>query len=318
MQQTLKILVVRFSSIGDIVLTTPVVRMLKKQLNAELHFLTKTTYVSLLKNNPYIDSVYQIDSSVNEVLSDLKKEKYDLVVDLHNNIRTRFLKLRIGVESKKFNKLNWQKFLLTKLKYNALPKSHIVDRYLETVKHLGIKNDNKGLDFFLSDTDKVDLNRFPNNYIAFVIGGQHATKILPINKIVNICKKIDKHILLIGDSNDTERGRQISETSNNIVNTCGKYTILQSAYLIKKANYVITHDTGMMHIAAAFKKKIFSVWGNTIPDFGMTPYLSDSNSKIIEVKNLACRPCSKIGFKRCPKGHFNCMQRIDENLFLSK
>ena len=98
----------------------------------------------------------------------------------------------------------------------------------------------------------------------------------------------------------------------------GKFSIGQSAYLIKKAKYVFTNDTGMMHIAAAFKKKIYSVWGNTIPGFGMTPYLANSASKIIEVRDLFCRPCSKIGFDRCPKGHFNCMNRIDENLFLSK
>jgi len=290
--------------------------MLKKQLNAEVHFLTKMSYVSLLKNNPNIDSVYHIDTSVNEVISDLRKEKYDLVVDLHNNIRTRILKLRLGVKSKRFNKLNWEKFVLTKLKSNILPKIHIVDRYLNTVKHLGIKNDNKGLDFFLSDADKVDLNEFPNDYVAFVIGGQHATKILPISKIISICKKINKPILLIGDSNDKDRGIEIAASSINIVNTCGEYSILQSAYFIKNADYIITHDTGMMHIAAAFKKKIFSVWGNTIPEFGMSPYLSDKNSKIIEVKNLTCRPCSKIGFEKCPKGHFDCMQKIDENFIL--
>ena len=318
MQETLKILVVRFSSIGDIVLTTPVVRMLKKQLNAEVHFLTKTSYVPLLKNNPYIDSVYQIDSSVNEVLSDLKKEKYDLVIDLHNNIRTRILKLKLRVKSKKFNKLNWEKFLLTKLKSNTLPKIHIVDRYLNTVKHLGIKNDNKGLDFFLSDADKVDLTEFPNDYVSFVIGGQHATKILPIDKIVSICKKINKPIVLIGGPQDKIRGEEISNLVENVTNVCGEYSVLQSASLINESEYVITHDTGMMHIAAAFKKRIFSVWGNTIPEFGMTPYLSDSESKIIEVKNLACRPCSKIGFEKCPKGHFDCMKKIDENLFLSK
>ena len=106
MQETLKILVVRFSSIGDIVLTTPVVRMLKKQLNAQVHYLTKSSYVSLLKNNPYIDSVYQIENSISEVIADLKKEKYDYVIDLHSNLRTQILKFRLGMPAKSFNKLN--------------------------------------------------------------------------------------------------------------------------------------------------------------------------------------------------------------------
>ena len=317
MSKTLKILVVRFSSIGDIVLTTPVVRMLKTQLNTEVHFLTKAPFVSLFKNNPYVDSVFQIDKSINEVISDLKKENYDYVIDLHSNLRTQILKLKLGVTAKSFNKLNWEKFLLTNFKTNILPDVHIVDRYLDTVKFLGITNDNKGLDFFLSDADKVDLAESPKDYIAFVIGGQHATKILPTAKIISICKKLNKAVLLIGGPDDKARGDEISKASGAI-NTCGDHSLLQSAFLIKNSAYVISHDTGMMHIAAAFKKKIYSVWGNTIPEFGMYPYLSDKNSKMIEVQDLSCRPCSKIGYDKCPKGHFKCMQEIDENQFLSE
>ena len=318
MQETLKILVVRFSSIGDIVLTTPVVRMLKKQLNAQVHYITKSSYVSLLKNNPYIDSVYQIENSITEIISDLKKEKYDYVIDLHSNLRTQVLKFRLGVPAKSFNKLNMEKFMLTYFKLNNMPKIHIVDRYLETVKHLGIKNDNQGLDFFLSAIDKIDISVFPKDYIVFVIGGQHATKILPNEKIISIIKKVNKPVLLVGGSEDFKRGEQIIGNTNNTINTCGKYSILQSASLVKQAKMVITHDTGMMHIAAAFQQKIYSVWGNTVPEFGMYPYLESVQSKRIEVKNLNCRPCSKIGYDKCPKGHFKCMQEIDENLFLSE
>ena len=318
MQETLKILVVRFSSIGDIVLTTPVVRMLKKQLNAQVHFLTKSAYVSLLKNNPYIDSVYQIDASINEVIGDLKKENYDYVIDLHNNLRTQILKFRLGMPAKSFNKLNMEKFMLTNFKLDKMPKIHIVDRYLETVKHLGVKNDNQGLDFFLSANDKMDISIFPKNYIVFVIGGQHATKILPNEKIISIIKKVNKPVLLIGGPEDAHRGEEIAKACSKVVNTCGKYSILHSASLVQQATMVITHDTGMMHIAAAFNKKIYSVWGNTVPEFGMYPYLESEQSKRIEVKGLNCRPCSKIGYDKCPKGHFKCMQEIDENLFLSE
>ena len=285
MEESLKILVVRFSSIGDIVLTTPVVRMLKTQLNTEVHFLTKAPFVSLFKNNPYVDSVFQIDKSINEVISDLKKENYDYVIDLHNNLRTQILKITLGVAAKSFNKLNWEKFLLTNFKTNILPDVHIVDRYLDTVKFLGITNDNKGLDFFLSDADKVDLAESPKDYIAFVIGGEHATKMLPTEKIISIINKLNESVVLIGGLEDFERGKEIIAATENTFNSCGKYNINQSAYLVKNAKHVITHDTGMMHIAAAFKKKIYSVWGNTIPQFGMYPYMAASDSKIIEVKD---------------------------------
>ena len=315
MQEPLKILVVRFSSIGDIVLTTPVVRMLKKQLNVEVHFLTKSIYVSLLKNNPYIDAVYQIDSSIAEVIADLKKENYDYIIDLHNNLRTQILKFRLGVASRSFKKLNMEKFILTAFKRNSLPEAHIVDRYLETVTYLGVQNDNEGLDVFLSEADKVELKLFPKGYIVFVIGGKHATKVLPNKKIISIIKKVGKPVVLIGGPEDAGRGEEIIAQTENTINTCGKHSLLQSAFLIQQAHSVITHDTGMMHIAAAFKKKIYSVWGNTVPAFGMYPYKADKESKIIEVKGLNCRPCSKIGYDKCPKGHFRCMQEIDENLF---
>jgi ADP-heptose:LPS heptosyltransferase len=248
----------------------------------------------------------------------LKKENYDYVIDLHNNLRTQILKFRLGVPSRSFNKLNMEKFMLTSFKMDSLPEVHIVDRYLDAVTNLGVKNDNEGLDFFLSDADKVELNLFPKDYIAFVIGGQYATKIIPNNKIVSIIKKVEKPVLLIGGPEDAIRGEQISIQTENTINTCGKYSLLQSAFLIQEAHSVITHDTGMMHIAAAFKKKIYSVWGNTVPAFGMYPYKADENSKMIEVKGLSCRPCSKIGYSKCPKGHFKCMQEIDENLFLSE
>jgi ADP-heptose:LPS heptosyltransferase len=292
--------------------------MLKKQLNAQVHYLTKSTYITLLKNNPYIDSVYQIEDSINEVVADLKKENYNYVIDLHNNLRTQILKFRLGVPSRSFNKLNMEKFMLTTFKMDSLPEVHIVDRYLDTVTHLGVQNDNEGLDFFLKDEDKVDLSQIPDSFIAFVIGGQHATKILPTEKIISIINKLNESVVLIGGLEDFERGEEIIAATKNTFNSCGKYNINQSAYLVKNAKHVITHDTGMMHIAAAFKKKIYSVWGNTVPEFGMHPYLSDSNSKIIEVKDLSCRPCSKIGYTKCPKGDFKCMQEIDENLFLSE
>jgi len=141
---------------------------------------------------------------------------------------------------------------------------------------------------------------------------------LPNEKIISIINKVNKPVLLVGGPEDFERGEQIVASTNNTLNTCGKYSVLQSASLVQQAKMVITHDTGMMHIAAAFGQKIYSVWGNTVPEFGMYPYLENEDSKRIEVQGLSCRPCSKIGYAKCPKEHFKCMQEIDENLFLSE
>ena len=314
-----KIHIIRFSSIGDIVLTTPVIRCIKEQkAGIEIHYLTKKIFKGILENNPYITKIHTIENDVKEVITELKKENFDLVIDLHNNIRSLQIKRALGKPSSSFKKFNIQKWLLVNLKIDRMPTIHIVDRYLKTVELLEIKNDNKGLDYFIPPHDEVNVTSLPlahqNNYIGFVIGAKHFTKQLPIEKIIPICKKINKPIILLGGKEDSELANAIEKAvGNSIYNACGKYNLNQSASLIKQATKIITHDTGLMHIAAAFKKEIISVWGNTVPAFGFTPYLADAGSKIIEVKNLSCRPCSKIGYNKCPKGHFNCMMMIDEN-----
>ncbi len=318
----MKILILRFSSIGDIVLTSPVVRCLKQQLNAsEIHFLTKKSFASIVENNPNVDKVFSFEKDVKEVLHELKKENYDWVIDLHHNLRSMQVKRALGKPSKSFNKLNIEKWLLVNLKINRLPNKHIVDRYFETVAHLGVKNDLKGLDFFIDAKNEVAISSLPrefqNGFIAFVIGAKHNTKKLPTEKIISICKKLNRAVILIGGKEDFEVGEKIASQISNVFNGFGKYNLQQSASLIKQADKVITHDTGMMHIAAAFQKNIISVWGNTVPGFGMYPYMPGKESKIVEVKNLSCRPCSKIGFEKCPKGHFKCMNEIDETAFIT-
>ena len=308
-----KILVIRFSSIGDIVLTTPVLRCLKKQLDVDLHFLTKASFAGLLENNPYVDRVHSITKDLDKTLVEqLKAEQFDQVIDLHNNLRTLRLKRALKVPSKSFPKLNVEKWLLVTFKWRKMPDLHIVDRYMETVKHLGVKNDGEGLDYFIPKSAEVALSRLPSShasdYVALVIGGQHATKMMPVKKLVELCEALKEPVLLLGGPEDEVRGAQIAEAiGEKVYNACGKFKLDESASLLKQSSWVISHDTGLMHMAAAFKKRIVSVWGNTVPELGMYPYLPDPKSKIIQVPNLSCRPCSKIGYKKCPKGHFKCM-----------
>ena len=311
MSKPLKILVIRFSSIGDIVLTTPVVRCLKKQINAEVHFLTKKRFFCLLENNPYVHQQHAIEDG----LGSFKELSFDWIIDLHHNLRTLKVKRALGIPSKSFHKLNIEKWLMTTFKINRLPNKHVVDRYLDTVVHLGVTNDNFGLDYFLAKNESLPNGlKLPEKYVALIIGGQHITKILPTNRLKEICRIVNLPIVLVGGLEDRLRGEEIAQNQTEVINTCGDLSINQSAYIIKYAQKVITHDTGMMHIAAAFKKKIISIWGSTVPDFGMYPYLADENSKILELKNLRCRPCSKIGYKKCPLGHFKCMNQVDLNL----
>lgn len=317
---TKKFLVVRFSSIGDIVLTSPVVRALSVHLGAEVHFLTKDRFAGLLSPNPYISKVYAISTSVREVSADLRRERYDGVVDLHVNLRSFQVRRLLGVQVWAFRKLNLQKWMLTTFGIDCLPRVHIVDRYLDAVAGLGIGSDGKGLDFFIPPKDEVDvagrwsaLSAVGGRFIAFCIGATHATKRLPIEKIQAVCALLPLPVILLGGADMAEEGRLLEEGGGpQVINTCGKLSIFESASVLRQAAVVITHDTGMMHIAAAFGKPIVSVWGNTVPEFGMTPYdpTHTAPSVLIQVEGLSCRPCSKIGHARCPKSHFKCMRDI--------
>ncbi|PCI93842.1 MAG: glycosyl transferase [Flavobacteriales bacterium] len=319
--QKVKILVVRFSSIGDIVLTTPVIRCLKEQVegDVEIHFLTKQQYKSVVANNPYISKIHTIAKSTNEIIDELKKEKFHYIVDLHKNLRSKRVIKNLKVFSFSFDKLNYQKWLFTTFKINKLPKIHIVDRYLDAVKSFGIVNDNKGLDYFIGENDKVNLSELPlahqKGYIAFAIGAQHATKRLPTDKIISICKRLNQPIILLGGKEDDITAHKIKDAVGDMIyNACGKYSINQSASLVEQCKSLITHDTGLMHIGVALGVKIVSVWGNTVPSFGMYPYYPNKPEKfvVIENNNLKCRPCSKIGYDKCPKKHFKCMNDIEE------
>lgn len=345
----MKILILRFSSIGDIVLTTPVIRAVKQQVpGAIVHFCTKPAHRSFIEPNPYIDKVHYLTGSLKELVAELKKERFDFVVDLHHNLRTTMLKAMLGVKSASFDKLNLRKWLLVQFKISTMPRVHIVDRYLAAAAQLGVKNDGKGLDYFIPKADEVDVATLPagfqQGYVAFAIGAQHATKRLPVERIIELCGQLRCPVVLLGGREDESNGHIVelafekqAATSppvparipdspyyfpsisgkpqqTTIYNACGRYSLNQSASLVRQARFVVSHDTGLMHIAAAFHKEIFSVWGNTVPEFGMYPYRTEF--RVLEVQGLPCRPCSKIGYEKCPQGHFRCMRDIKFDLDL--
>jgi len=311
----MKILVVRFSSIGDVVLTTPVVRCLAQQLpGAEIHFITKQAFLPVLQGNPYIDKIITVQSSVKEKIPELKAENYDLVIDLHRNVRTLKLKMALGKKSYTFPKKNIQKFLLTNFKIDKMPAVHIVDRYFEAVKPLGIKNDGFSCDFFLDESDEVELPfELNGGFIAVAMGAQFATKQLPVELMATILAQADLPLVLLGGNGDTDRAEMLKSLLKEhiVIDFCGKLSLRGSAFVLSKANALLTGDTGLMHIASAFRTPIVSVWGNTVPAFGMYPYAQPHLYSIHEVTGLRCRPCSKIGYQACPKKHFNCMKLQD-------
>ena len=322
-----KILIIRFSSIGDIVLTSPIIRCVKQQIpDCELHFAVKKSFSSLVSSNPYINKVHLLDKDDNLLIKQLKNENFDAIIDLHTNIRTLKIKFLLQKKSYSFPKLNFQKFLLTHFKINTLPKRHVVDRYFQAVKKIGVKNDFESLDFFIPKdivlSEEILVFISSKKPIAIAIGGNHYTKQIPTEMILELLEKNDNYFILLGGLEDLKKASIIQQNfPERIMVLCGKISIDQSALVMKNCDIVVTSDTGLMHIAAALNINIISVWGNTVPEFGMYPYMPQSPKKykILEVNNLKCRPCSKIGHSECPQKHFDCMLKQNfDNLFSAK
>ena len=322
----MKILFIRLSSIGDIVLTTPLYRCTRQHLpQAEIHVLTKAAFREVLAANPYIDQIHVFEKDIAEVIPELQAQKFDYVADLHHNLRT--LKVKQSLRVKKtfsFPKRNIGKWVLANLRVNVLPDESIVERYFETLRPLGVRNDGQGLDYFIPESDKTRQDDLPFGHLAgfvgCVIGGSYETKKLPVAQWIAVCGQLSYPVVLLGGREDRAMGELIAASApGKIYNACGKFTFNESADLVRRSRVVISNDTGLMHVAAAFKKPVISLWGNTVPEFGMFPYYGFNNLKdrvapqsvIIERKDLGCHPCSKLGYSRCPRGHFKCMNTLD-------
>jgi ADP-heptose:LPS heptosyltransferase len=321
----MKFLVIRFSSIGDIVLASPVLRCLKKQVaTAEIHFLTKSSFKLVTAANPYIDKFFYLDKDLDAVIESLKLEDYDYIIDLHNNFRSKKVRSALKKKSSVINKLNLQKFLLTKFHIDLMPGRHITQRSLDTVRTFGVKDDGRGLDYFIPEQDRIEESDIPAShhagYIAVVIGASYYTKKLPVYKLKELCGNIRHPIILVGGPEDIAEGEAIAAVDPiKIYNACGKFNLNESADIVRRSKLVISHDTGLQYIACAFNKPVLAIWGSTSPELDVEPYYGTSfnGSQLpfenIRVKGLPCQPCSKFGTRKCPRGHFKCMNKQDVN-----
>lgn len=315
----MKILIVRFSSIGDIVLTSPVLRVVRNAFpDAEIHFLTRKRFVSLMEFNPRIDRIHVLEPGLSDCIGRLRNEHFDLVLDLHRNLRTYLLGLGLNCPVYAFPKMNLAKLRMVFFKDRRIAVSHVAGRYMQpAVQALGVKPDNLGLEYFPCECEKpVWPSGFDPEqpFVVFALGGTHPTKRMPAEKWCGFFPLIRNCSLVLVGGKDEDPAAQIIENEAQrsglrVWNACGRMSPGGSAWVIREARLVFSHDTGMMHIAAAFRRPVVAIWGNTVPAFGMWPYQTAHFN--MEVENLGCRPCSRIGYPSCPKGHFNCMQKQD-------
>ena len=306
-----KILVIRFSAIGDIVLTSPVLRILQQGLEggAELHMVVRKRYLPVVEHNPRITKIFSFENTVQEVMDPLSAEEYDYIIDLQNNLRSNLIKKRLGVLAFTVEKKNWAKFVWIKFGFKwDIP--HVVQRYIDTLKTLGLSDDGQGLEFEIPQSVNVPLPF--ELYTAVVIGANHFGKRPDASNWLSILHRIPGNIVIVGGKEEEMMSTALS-IDDRVFNVVSKLDLMESAWVVKHAQMVVAGDTGLMHMAAAFGKNIISLWGCTRPGLGMSPWRSGEHSVIIEPEGRGDRPCSKLG-DSCKHGLLNrCIHEIDLN-----
>lgn len=309
-----KVLIIRLSSLGDIILTTPLIRTLKKKYpHCKIDFLLKAEYSDLLKNNPNINKIIpyskeKIASFNDSITNSFNLRDYDLIIDLHNNLRSRRITSKLKIRTERFKKYSFRKFLLVKTKINLMKNlPSIPVRYAETV----------GID--LEDTRvEVYSDKEPNtklvglkNLIGICPGAKHFTKRYPIDYQIQLCKMlIEKkyNVVVFGGNIDKEICNEITSEVPKVINLQNNDDILQTISDMRLCDIIICNDSGLMHAASSLNKKLITIFGSTVKEFGFMPYNSDTI--VLENENISCRPCSHIGRSSCPKSHFKCMKEI--------
>jgi len=313
-----RILVIRLSSLGDVLLTTPVIRALRKKYPAaEIDFIVKEEYLAVIQGNPHINLVFPYKKNkdsiklLKQVISD---KKYSLIVDLQNNLRTLSLTFGLGTTVVRFKKNGLKKLLLVHFKINLLRDAKQIPlRYADCLQ--GITLDGEGLEFSLGNNSPVR----NTNCIGVAPGSKHFTKRYPVDRLAEIAKLLllkGYEIHLIGAADDREYCETLAQLAPGTINRCKGNDTKQIAKEIAECSLLLCNDSGLMHLASAVKTPVAVVFGSTVEEFGFTPY--NNKHIIIQDNSLSCRPCSHTGRADCPKKHFKCMLNLSAEMVFNR
>lgn len=302
------ILIIRLSSLGDILLSTPLIRTLKtRYAHIEIDIIVKRQYYDVIAHNPHLRNKYSFSSAKRkELMSELKKQNYDLIIDLQNNINSRKLTASLKGKTVRFKKRSVEKFLLVNTKINLLKDApQIPARYAAAIE--GFDLDDSGLDI-VSASGPSEFLLTNENYIGICPGSRHFTKMWPLDYYVKLCRLLIKNgwnILLFGGLTDRKICLEIKNQVPEAINLQNDDDILQTASNMILCMAIYCNDSGLMHTACAAEIPVIAFFGSTVKEFGFTPY--KNKSIVLENESLSCRPCSHIGKSHCPKKHFKCM-----------
>ncbi|TFH00657.1 MAG: glycosyltransferase family 9 protein [Calditrichales bacterium] len=327
----LKILIIRLSSIGDILLTSSLVRQVRTAYpESRIDFVVKDTFAELVKYNPHINKTWEVQTTPGQenfagLKSALAEIGYDIILDLHNNLRSNYI--RRGINVPNIQHIHKDKLIQSLLVYFGINRYEkilqIPERYLKVAQNIGVKDDGQGLELFLNDLIRTSARMklaqsgiAPETpYICIAPGAAFFTKRWPKENFKALIKKIQSrdnfNIIILGGKADQTLGKYFTKDPN-VFNLAGNLSLLESAFVLAGGKLLIANDTGLMHMAASVKSPVLAIFGSTVKEFGFFPYRA--NSIVIEKKDVKCRPCTHIGKDKCPKKHFDCMQgiRVDD------
>ncbi len=312
-----KLLIVRLSSLGDILLTTPLIRSIKQKYpSVKIDFVLREEYHDLLKLNPHVKNVFLYPRNKKKIKllkENICNNNYDLILDLQNNIRSSGLLRCYGSSTVGFEKKNFDKFLLVNFKINRLKDSmQVAERYASTLENFEL--DEKGLELI---TDKLANSAILgiDNLVGICPGSKHFTKMWPEENYIQLGKLLEMNgytVVLLGGQDDKQICRRIFSNLTSAINLSNDNNILQTAADMKMCEAIYCNDSGLMHTATAIGVPVIAFFGSTVREFGFAPY--NSINIIMENNSLSCRPCTHIGRSNCPKKHFKCMKKISAEL----
>lgn len=322
-----KILIIRLSSIGDILLATPLIRVLRKKFpGAQIDFLTKSRFRELLENNPHLNRLLLFDdqagfAELRRIKREIQQQNYDWLVDIHGNTRSAYLKwLTHFKQTFTFNKRKLRRFVLVQFKKNLFSKIlPVYQRYIEPLNPFGVEDDGAGLEFHFAPEVPGKIQKKYEEFlkkhpvcIGLAPGAGYETKRWPaeyFSQSMNwLTSKLNIGIILFGGKPEMALGESIRDGfKGDALNTCGQLSLQEAAALMQQCNVVISNDTGLMHLAAALNKKLVAIFGSTTAELGFFP---NATEQVILQRDLDCRPCSHVGRHKCPKKHFRCMRDI--------
>lgn len=325
------ICIIRLSSMGDILLITPLLRQLRNQFpNARIDMAIAKRFAEIIRYNPYLSSIIEIDTNqgAKGIISQSKLarqklplKQYDVVLDEQVNLRSFLFRFSLGKTTYKLDKFRKQKLELVKLKKGfGEPIVPITERYLNTAKNIGIHDDGKGLELWLPEENNLSyyppekrndvIN--PPKILAIAPGARHFTKRWLPERFAETARlfheRFGTQIILLGGTDDRETCDKVKALIPfPITDASGATSIYDTTRILDKADGLICNDSGIMHLAAARRIPVAAVFGSTVREFGFAPFRVPN---VIIEKDLECRPCTHIGRAECPLGHFKCMNLI--------